>query len=77
MAVEFDVAVLAADDEDDRLLLERVRDAPPGCRFGMEEATLAELAALALDLDLHAAAVDEIELVLGVVVVREPLVAGR
>ena len=43
----------------------------------MEEAALTELAALALDVDLYAAAVDEIELVLGVVVVREPLVAGR
>ncbi len=77
MAVALDVTVLAADDEDDRLLLERVRDAAAASSPRVEQAALAELAALAVDVDPDAAAVDEVELVLGVVVVRESLVAGR
>ena len=77
VAVALDVAVLAADDEDDRLLVERVRELARRRRLGVEEAALAELARLAVDLDPHAAAVDEVQLVLRVVVVLEALVAGR
>ena len=43
----------------------------------MEEPARPELAGLAVDLDARAAAVDEVELVLLVVVVREALEAGR
>src|SRR5882757_5958248 len=77
MTVALDVAVLAADDEDDRVLLERIRELARRCRLAMEEAARAELAGLALDLDDHRPAVDEVELVLLVVVVLEALVAGR
>ena len=44
VAVAFDVAALAADDEDDRVLVARVRDAPRLGRGDVEQPALAELA---------------------------------
>src|SRR5206468_7678567 len=67
MAVALDVAALAADDEDDRVGVERVRDPAVRRRAGVEEAALFEVARLALDLDADLAAVDEVQLVLRVV----------
>src|SRR5712691_13417152 len=77
MAVALDVAVLAADDEDDRVLLERIRELARRRRLAVEEAARAELAGLTLDLDDYLPAVDEVQLVLLVVVVLEALVARR
>src|SRR5690242_15727302 len=74
MPVARHVAVLAADHEDDRGLVERVRDRAARGGLGMEEPALAEVARLALGLDADPAPVDEVELVLHVVVVREALV---
>src|SRR6266498_4959982 len=71
VAVPLDVPVFAAHREEDRLLVERVRDLAGRRRLAVEEPALAELACLAaLDLHPHAAAVDEVELVLSVVVVE-------
>ena len=50
MSVALDVAALAADDEDDRVLVEGVRELARRCRLGVEEPALAEVARLALDL---------------------------
>src|SRR5262249_43884597 len=73
-AVAFDVPALAADDEQHQLLrLARVRDLPRRRRLDVEEAALAKLAHLAADLHARATAVDEVELVLLVVEVREAL----
>ena len=77
VAVALDVAALAADDEDDRVLVARVRDAPRRRRARVEEPALAELARLAADVDADLPAVDEVELVLRVVVVLGPLVVRR
>src|SRR5205085_891643 len=64
VAVALDVAALAADDEDDRVLLARVRDPPRRRRSSVEQPTLAELARLAADVDADPSTVDEVELVL-------------
>src|SRR5437868_710094 len=77
MPVALDVAALAADDEDHRFLVEGIRDLARRRRLGVEEPARAEVAGLALDLDAHRAAVDEVELVLRVVVMGEPFVARR
>ena len=77
VTVALDVAALAADDEDDRVLVARVRDAPRSGRARVEEPALAELARLAVDVDPDAAPVHEVELVLRVVVVLGPLVVRR
>ena len=45
MAVALDVAVLAADDEDDRVFVERIRELARRRRLAVEEAAFAELAA--------------------------------
>src|SRR5436309_415591 len=78
MAVALDVTALAADHEQHEVLaLGRIRDAPWRGRFGVEEPARPELANLAFHLDLRTAAVHEVELVLGVVVVTEALHARR
>src|SRR5947209_20504678 len=77
MPVALDVAVLAADDEQDGLFVAGVRDAALRRRLRVEEPAFAELLRLAVDVDLHAALVHEVELILRVVVVQETLVAGR
>src|SRR3954467_12976022 len=72
------VAVLAADDEQHELVgVACVPELARRRRLGVEEPALAELASLAADLDAGAAAVHEVQLVLLVVVVKEPLEAGR
>jgi hypothetical protein len=76
VAVALDVAALAADDEDDRVLVERVRQLPRGRRLAVEEAAFAELSRLTVDVDDNLAAVDEVQLVLCVVVVQEAVEAG-
>ena len=76
MTVPLDVAALAADDEDDRVVVARVRDAPRRRRAAVEEAALVELARLAADVDPDAPPVHEVELVLRVVEVLGPFVAG-
>ncbi len=77
MAVAADVASLAADDEHDEIVGTAVRDAARGRRGDVQEAARAEQALLALDLHPCGPGVDEVELVLLVVVVEEPLVPGR
>jgi hypothetical protein len=77
VTVTLDVPALAADDEDDGVLVERVRELAVRRRGRVEEPALPEVARLALDLDADLAAVHEVELVLRVVVVREALVARR
>src|SRR5205807_9033790 len=77
VAVALDVPALAADREQHRFLVERVRDLARGGRLDVEEAALAEDALLALHLDLDSAAMDEVELVLRVVEVEEAHVPGR
>src|SRR5581483_5621419 len=77
VAVAFDVAVAAADDEEHGLLVERVRHLAWRRGRDVEQSALAELAGLALHLDLHASAVDEVQLVLRVVVVVEAFEMGR
>src|SRR4051812_46772375 len=76
MPVALDVAALTADDEDDCVLVERIRELARRRRLAMEEAAGLEVAALAFHLHAHDSAVDEIELVLRVVVVEDPVVAG-
>jgi hypothetical protein len=77
VAVALDVAALAADDVDDRLLVERVRHTARGRGLGVEEPALAELPRLPRHVDPDAAAVDEVELVLEIVVVVEALEVRR
>src|SRR3974390_1999606 len=77
MAVALDVAAVAADDEDDRVLVSRVRDPPRLGRRRVEEPALAELARLAADVDADLPAMDEVQLVLRVVVVLRPFVVRR
>src|SRR5262249_35717409 len=67
----------AADDEDDRVLVPDVGNAPRRRRARMEKAALAELVRLAVDIDADATFVHEVELVLGVVVVLRTLVVSR
>src|ERR671937_866725 len=59
------------------LLVERVRDLPSASGLGVEEPALAELLLLAVRLDDDAAPMDEVQLVLLVVPVQEPVEAGR
>src|SRR5207302_934505 len=77
VAVALDVAVLAADDEEDSVLLEWVRDLAGRRRLAVEEPAFSELTCLTVDLYEDLAAMDEVQLVLRVVIVVEPLVAGR
>src|SRR5581483_10657784 len=72
-AVALDVAVLAADDDQHRFLVEGIVDRPRSRRLAVEEPARPELAALAFDLDDDSPGMDEVELVLLVVVVREAL----
>jgi len=51
VTVALDVAALAADDEDDRVLVARVREPAVRGRGGVKEAARAELAAFASDVD--------------------------
>ena len=72
MPVALDVAVLAADDEQDEILgVARVETGPRRRRLDVQQAALAELAHLVADLDARPAAMDEVELVLLVVPVLE------
>src|SRR5436190_21393254 len=77
MAVSLDVPVLAADDEQDEVAVADARDLPRRRRLDVAEAAGAELPHLAVDLESCRAAVHEVELVLPVVVVQEPVEAGR
>src|SRR5205823_13214454 len=71
------VAVLAADREQDRFLVEGIRDLARSRRLHVEEAALVEHSLLARDLDFDAAAMDEVELVLRVVEVEKAVMPGR
>src|SRR5438094_896394 len=77
MTVALDVAVLAADDEHDQLLVADVRDLARRRRLDVADPARSEGPLLAVDLELRRAAVDEVELVLGVVVVEEAFLARR
>ena len=77
VTVPLDVAALAADDEDDRVLVARIRDAPRSRRAAWKSPPSLELARLAADVDPDAPLVHEVELVLRVVEVLGPLVCGR
>src|SRR5438067_12102762 len=76
MAVALDVAALPADHEHDQVFVARVRKPARGRRFHVAQAARAELARLAVDLEQRTAGMDEVELVLEVVVVHEPLVTS-
>ncbi len=68
LAVAPDVAALAADDDVDRVLRSVVADLSDGRRVDAGEAAWPELEALPVaELDLDAAAVDEVELLLALV----------
>src|SRR5262249_43557954 len=77
MAVALDVAALAADDEHDQVVVAAVRELARRRRLDVAQAAGAELAHLALHLEPRRALVHEVELVLNVVVVLEPLEPGR
>src|SRR5947199_589524 len=77
MPVALDVAALAADDDDDRVLVERVGDLARRLGLAVEEPAGVEITCLPLDFDTHAASVHEVELVLRVVEVPDAVVAGR
>src|SRR6185312_2308786 len=77
VAVSLDIAVFAADDEEDSVVVERVRDLARRGRLAVEEPAWPELARLALDLDDDLAAVHEVELVLAIVVMHEAFVVRR
>ncbi len=76
VAVALHVAVLAADDQEHELVVADVRDPARGGRLDVKEASRAECPLLAVHLDPRRAAVDEVELVLGVVVVVDAGKAG-
>src|SRR6478736_2977471 len=74
IAVALDVTTLTADDEDDEILLvARVRELTGSRRLDVAEPAGAELANLAADVEPGCAAVDEVELVLRVVEVVDAL----
>src|SRR5262249_41193956 len=75
--VALDIAAAATDDEDDRVLVERVPELARCRRLRMEETAGLEVPRLLADVDAHLPAMDEVELVLRVVVVLEALVPGR
>jgi hypothetical protein len=77
VAVAPDVAVLAADDEQHEVVVAGVPEAPRRGRLDMTDAAGLELDDLAAHLEPGPAPVDEVELVLLVVVVEEPLGARR
>src|SRR6185312_7812888 len=77
VAVPLDVPALPADDEHDEVLVARVRDAARRRRRDVHHPAGPEQPLIAVDLDPRGPGVDEVQLVLLVVVVLEPLVAGR
>src|SRR3954447_934238 len=77
LPVAGDVAVLAADDEHDQVVVADVRNLPRGRRLDVAQTARAELAYLAVDLEPGRARVDEVELVLDVVVVEKALELRR
>ena len=77
MPVPPDVAALPADHEEDEVVLARVPKAPGGLRLDMAEAAGAQLEGLPVDLEACDAPMHEVELVLLVVEVVEPLRPGR
>src|SRR4051794_6893324 len=77
LPVAGDVAVLAADDEHDQVVVADVRNLPRGRRLDVAQAARAELPYLAVDLEPCRARVDEVELVLHIVVVEEALELRR
>src|SRR6185312_11943963 len=77
LAVTLDVAVAAADREQHELVVAGVPEPPRGGRLDVHGAARAELERLAVDLEPGRPGVDEVELVLAVVKVVEPLGAGR
>ena len=77
LAVALDVAALAADDEDDEIVVGAVRDQSLRRRLDVHEAALADLVLVAVERERRGAAVDEVQLVLSVVVVVRPFVARR
>ena len=76
MAVALDIAAFAADDEDDCVIIERIRQLARRRRLAVEEPACLEIPRLAPDVDPDLSAVDEVELVLRVVVVVEAVIAG-
>src|SRR5204862_5211524 len=76
VAVALDVAALAADDEQDQVVVAGVRELARRRRLDVAQTTGAELAHLPFHLEPRRALVDEIELVLEVVVVLEALEPG-
>src|SRR5207248_7302587 len=77
VTVALDVAVLAADDEEHEILVGPVADAPRRRRLDVHEPACLDDVLLALDLERGRAAVDEVELVLRVVVMRGAVVVRR
>jgi hypothetical protein len=77
MAVALDVAVLAADDEEHKVVVTYIRDCAMGRRRDVHDAALAHFVPIAVDVEDRLSAVDEVQLVLCVVVVVRPLVVGR
>src|SRR5579875_1606608 len=77
MPVALDVAALAADDEQHEVVVARVRELARRRGLDVDEAARPELPHFAADLEARRPAVDEVELVLGVVVVLEAVPAGR
>ena len=70
MAVALDVAVLAADDEQDEVVVGAVRDLAGRRRLDVHEPALADDVLVAVERERRGAAVDEVQLVLRVVEVR-------
>ena len=77
VAVSLDVAVLAADDEDDEIVVSLAFDTLRGVVESTWKSPPGRVSVLALDDHSRLARVDEVELVLGVVVVEEALVRRR
>ena len=77
MAVATDVAVLAPDDEQDELALPGVPEPPRRRRLDVAEPARPELEPLAVHLEAGPPAMDEVELVLLVVEVLEPVSSRR
>ena len=77
LAVAADVAVLRADDEQDEILVADARDAPRRRRLDVHDSARLELERVTCNLEVRAAAVDEVELVLLVVEVGSAYGPGR
>src|SRR6185312_744334 len=77
LPVAFDVPALAADREDDEFFVARVPEAARCPGLDVAAASRAELEPLSFHLEVGPAAVDEVELVLLLVEMVEPLGGGR